>query len=127
MHTEYAVEYVSPHVVAPLDVGCVWLCSIVCVCDHVEEQEVKEAGQAGRAPARLTTHSTSSSVEHHPQRAAVPVGQGILRASSRLGNPSEFPMFPPGRPPDQELPPVTESVLEEGTPARVVQPSNQII
>ena len=91
------------------------------------EQEVKEAGQAGRASARLTTYSTSSPVDHHPQRAAVPVGQGILRASSRLGNPSEFPMFPPGRPPDQELPPVTESVLEEGTPARVVQPINQIL
>ena len=32
-----AVEYVSPHVVAPLDGGCVRLCGVVCVCDHVEE------------------------------------------------------------------------------------------
>jgi hypothetical protein len=91
------------------------------------EQEENEAVEARRAPARLTTYSTSSSVGHYPQRAAAPVGQDILRASSRLGNPSEFPMLPPGRPPDQELLPVTESVLEEETPSKVVQPSNQII
>jgi hypothetical protein len=91
------------------------------------EQEEKKAGEARRATARLTTYSTSSSVGHHPQRAEVPVRQVILRASSRPGNPSEFPMFPPGRPSDQELLPDNESVLEEGTPAKVVQPSNQTI
>ena len=44
-----AVEYVSPHVVAPLDGGCVRLCSIVCVYDHVEER----VGAAFRS-SRLT-------------------------------------------------------------------------
>ena len=61
----------------------------------------------------------------HPARAAVPVGQVIFRASSRPGNPSDFPMLPPGRPPDQELLPGNDPVEEWGIQAAVVQPSNQ--
>ena len=95
------------------------------------EQGEKEAGHphssspSGTA-AHPHTYPTSSQVGSSAQ-AAVPVGQVIFRASSRPGNPSDFPMLPPGRPPDQELLPGNDPVEEWGIQAAVVQPSNSII
>jgi hypothetical protein len=88
------------------------------------EQGGKEAGKIRRAVAHPHTYPTSLPVGKSSAQAAVPVGQVILRASSRPGNPSEFPLFPPGRPPDQELLPDTDPVEEGGIQAKVVEPSN---
>jgi hypothetical protein len=90
------------------------------------EQGEKEAGESSCAAAHPHTYPTSSQVRSSPAQAAVPVGQVIFRASSRPGNPSDFPMFPPGRPPDQDLLPDTDPV-EWGIQATVVQPSNPTI
>ena len=102
------------------------------------EQGRKEAGQSSCAAAQPHSSSSSGTAPHsytYPTssqvgssaQAAAPVGQVSFRASSRLGTPSDFPMSPPGRPPDQELLPSNDPVEERGIQATVVQPSNQTI